>query len=242
MHTLEIACFSATAAMAAAAAGAHRIELCDNIAEGGTTPSWGTIATVLQHVAVPVFPIIRPRGGDFLYTNYEFAIMLEDVKMCSQLGCKGVVLGLLMSDGSIDVTRTTALVEAAGPMEVTFHRAFDRALNPLQALENVIQTGCKRILSSGQKPHAVDGKHLLKILVQQAENRIIVMPGSGVRSHNIAALATYTGATELHSSASMLWPSHMQFQVNDMQEQLQTAGIDSAEIKSMLHMLQQLSS
>lgn len=230
---LEIACFNVLSAIEAANAGANRIELCDNATEGGTTPSYGSIKTVLQNVNIPVFPIIRPRGGDFLYTNDEFSAMLHDVQLCKQLGCQGVVLGLLKKDGRVDVERTTELVNAAGAMQVTFHRAFDRAANPLQALEDVICTGCKRILTSGQRPTATEGKDLIKMLVHQAGNRIIIMPGSGIRSNNIAAITMYTGTTELHSSARVLQPSAMEFYVQDFTEDLSVVGVNKTEIIKM---------
>lgn len=219
--------------MAAAHAGADRIELCDSPADGGTTPSFGTLKMTLEKISVPVFPIIRPRGGDFLYTNEEYEVMMQDMQLCRQLNCKGIVLGLLQKDGRIDVQRTTQLVQAADPMEVTFHRAFDRAIHPLQALEDIIATGCKRILTSGQKPNALAGKNLIKQLVAQAGNRIIIMPGGGVRSNNIAELADYTGATELHSSARIQLPSAMEFQGTDFREDFENLTVDSMEIKEM---------
>ena len=230
---LEIACFNISSAIAAAQAGADRIELCDNPADGGTTPSFGTIQSALVKIAVPVFPIIRPRGGDFLYTDEEYEVMLHDVQLCRQLNCKGVVLGMLLKDGRIDVQRTALLVQAAGPMAVTFHRAFDRAVHPLQALEDVIKAGCTRLLTSGQKGTAIEGKDLIKQLVEQAANRIVVMPGSGVRSYNMAELAQYTGASEFHSSARMPVPSAMQFRVKDFGEEPGNIDVDKIEIKKM---------
>ncbi len=232
-HTLEIAVFDAGSAIVAAAAGADRIELCENAAEGGTTPSYGTLKYISQHIQIPVFPIIRPRGGDFLYADAEFEIMKQDVLLVKELGFKGLVTGLLHADGSIDTERTRILVELAGPLQVTFHRAFDRAAQPLLALEQIIACGCCRILTSGQVPNAFDARPLIKQLVEQAGNRIIIMPGSGVRSGNIAALANETGARELHSSARRQQPTAMQFIQHTMQEDLTAVTVDAVEVKKM---------
>lgn len=230
---LEIAVFNIDSAIAAAEAGADRLELCENPQDGGTTPSYGFMKSVRELVSIPVFPIIRPHGGDFLYSDAAFNVMQKDIALAKELGFEGVVLGLLKSDGSIDTDRTAKLVEQAYPMEVTFHRAFDRAINPLEALEAIIQTGCSRILTSGQQPNAFDAKDLIQQLVQQASDRIIIMPGSGVRASNIRVLADATGAYELHSSARKLLPSNMEFQVASMQESLQNCLVDPAEIQAM---------
>jgi copper homeostasis protein len=230
---LEIAVFNIDSAMAAAEAGADRLELCENPQDGGTTPSYGFMKTVRELVSIPVFPIIRPHGGDFLYSEAAYRVMQKDIALAKELGFEGVVLGLLNADGTIDADRTAKLVELAYPMEVTFHRAFDRAINPLEALEVIIQTGCSRILTSGQQPNAFDAKDLIQQLVQQAADRIIIMPGSGVRASNIQKLANFTGAQELHSSARKLFPSSMEFQVASMQESLQNCLVDPAEIQAM---------
>lgn len=235
---LEIAVFNVHSALLAAAAGAHRLELCENPLDGGTTPSYGTLKTVREKVNIPVFPIIRPRGGDFLYNDEEFETIRKDVQLCKELQFEGLVIGLLKEDGTVDSKRTKQLVELAYPMEVTFHRAFDRAKDPLQALEVIIECGCSRILTSGQVPNAWDGRDLIKQLVVQADDRIIIMPGSGVRSNNIKNLADYTCAVELHSSARTLETSKMQYTVEGMQERLQTVSIDAGEIKQMLAALE----
>ncbi|MEP7319366.1 MAG: copper homeostasis protein CutC [Panacibacter sp.] len=230
---LEIAVFNIQSAIMAAVAGADRIELCENPFDGGTTPSYGTFKKVKEKISIPVFPIIRPRGGDFLYSDEEFEVMQQDILLCKSLGFEGIVTGLLNVDATIDIKRTTVLTELAYPMEVTFHRAFDRAVNPLQALEAVIECGCQRILTSGQVPNAFDGKELIKQLILQADERIIIMPGSGIRSNNIAELATYTGARELHSSARKNIGSVMEFVQKGMQEQLENIVVDTDEIKKM---------
>ena len=234
---LEIAVFSVEAALDAFKAGAHRVEFCENPFEGGTTPSYGSLATLSMLTDKPVFPIIRPRGGDFLYTENEFNSMRSDVLLARKLNFPGIVLGLLTSEGAIDTDRTKRLVYLARPMEVTFHRAFDRCKDPLHALEEVIKTGCKRILTSGQVPNAADNLPLLKKLVQQAGDRIIIMPGSGVRSNNIKEIMKETGAIEMHSSARKIIPSQMIYFKATMHESLQSTGVDTVEIKKMLEQL-----
>jgi len=186
---------------------------------------------------VPVFPIIRPRGGDFLYTDMEFQIMKQDVIVAKELGFKGVVIGLLNSDGRIDKIRTAELVSLAKPMQVTFHRAFDRCVDPMQGLEDIIETGCHRILTSGQVPNVANALPLIKQLVDQANGRIIIMPGSGVRANNINEILMQTGVVEIHSSARKNNPSKMEFNVTSMNENLQSTGVDVDEIKIMLSYL-----
>ena len=234
---LEIAVFSVEAALEAIKAGAHRIEFCENPLEGGTTPSFGSLATLIALTSKAVFPIIRPRGGDFFYTEYEFNSMRSDILMARKLNYPGSVLGLLNADGTIDTARTKRLVDMASPMEVTFHRAFDRCKDPFKALEDIIATGCKRILTSGQVPNAADALPLLKKLIEQAGDRIIIMPGSGVRSNNIKEIITATGAKEIHSSARKMQASQMLYTKDSMQENLQATGVDTEEIKKMLSVL-----
>ena len=208
---IEIATSDFASSQAAANGGADRIELCDNLAEGGTTQSKAVIKHCREKLDIQLFPIIRPRGGDFLYNDAEFEIIYNDIELCKELNCDGVVIVLLHTDGSVDIERTSRLVNLAYPMEVTFHRAFDRCKDPFEALEQLIQIGCNRILTSGQKPTAPEGKDLIKQLVSAADERIIIMPGSGVRKENIAMLAQETGATELHSSLRKKVTSKMQF-------------------------------
>ena len=234
---LEIAVFSVEAALAAIEAGADRIEFCENPLEGGTTPSFGSLSTLITLTSKPVFPIIRPRGGDFLYTKNEFNSMRSDVLMARKLDYPGIVIGLLNQDGSIDVERTKRLVDIASPMEVSFHRAFDRCKDPFKSLEDVIATGCKRILTSGQVPNAVDAQEFLKKLIEQAGDSIIIMPGSGVRSNNIKEIIQATGAKEIHSSARQMQASKMSYAKDSMNENLQATGVDIEEIKKMLAQL-----
>lgn len=235
---LEIAAFNLEAALNALAAGADRVEFCENPQEGGTTPSFGSLANLISLTTNPVFPIIRPRGGDFFYTNIEFNAMRSDILMVRKLDYPGVVIGLLNADGTIDTERTKRLVEIASPMEVTFHRAFDRCIDPFQALEDIISTGCKRILTSGQVPNVADGLPLMKKLVEQAGDRIIIMPGSGVRSNNIDQIIQSTGAKEIHSSARQMQSSKMLYTKASMNENLQATGVDTEEIKKMLASLE----
>ena len=235
---LEIAVFSVEAAVTALKAGAHRIEFCEHPQEGGTTPSYGSLKTLRSYTTQPVFPIIRPRGGDFLYSRSEFEVMKADLLIVKELGYLGAVIGLLNADGSIDTNRTKELVDIAGPsMQISFHRAFDRCKDPIKSLEDIIATGCKRILTSGQVPNAVDDLPLLKKLVEQAGDRIIIMPGSGVRSNNIKEIIQATGAKEIHSSARKMQASQMSYIKESMKENMQATGVDTDEIKKMLGQL-----
>lgn len=240
IYTLEVIAFTIESVLLAEGSGAHRIELCDNPAEGGTTPSYGMIKTARERSSLRLYPIIRPRGGDFLYSNEEFEVMKRDVQLCKELGCDGVVIGLLQSDGSIDKRRTAALVEAAYPLGVTFHRAFDRTANPFEALEDVIACGCERILTSGLKPTAPEGAETIAGLIRQANERIVIMPGSGVRAENIASLAKQTSATEFHSSARTTVASAMAYLNTGMNETLSTIQLDVTEVKAMKAALEKL--
>jgi copper homeostasis protein len=210
-YIIEIATADFTTTRSAVNGGADRIELCASLTEGGTTPSYGTIKKCREAFDVQLFPIIRPRGGDFLFTIEEFSIMEEEVRLCRQLGCDGVVIGLLETNGGIAKERSARLVSLAYPMEVSFHRAFDRCRDPFQALEELIEIGCQRVLTSGQQPTAPQGLDLIAKLVKAANERIIIMPGSGVRKENIREIAEKTGAVELHSSLRSKVSSVMAF-------------------------------
>ena len=210
-YIIEIATSDFRTTSSAVEGGADRIELCANLAEGGTTPSYGHIRECREAFSVSIYPIIRPRGGDFLFTNDEFAIMLQDVKLCKQLNCDGVVVGLLNSDGTVDLKRTSQLIEVAYPLGVTFHRAFDRCREPFEAMEELIEAGCERILTSGQKPFAPDAIDVIAELNRIADGRIIIMPGSGVRKENVKMLAEKTGCVEFHSSLRSTVKSEMEF-------------------------------
>lgn len=226
--------------MLAQSAGAHRIELCDNPGEGGTTPSYGFIRAAREKVPIQLYPIVRPRGGDFFYSDAEFEVMKTDVQACKALNCDGVVIGILHADGRVDKARCRELVQLAYPMGVTFHRAFDRVNDPAQALEDIIEIGCERILTSGLVPNALDGAETLAALIKQANDRIIIMPGSGVRSDNIVELAKKTGAVEFHTSARMKIESKMKFLNEGMKESLQTVSLDVEEVKKIIAHLNSL--
>jgi copper homeostasis protein len=208
---LEICIDNVESAINAQSAGAHRVELCDNLMEGGTTPSLGTITSVRENLSIYVNVIIRPRGGDFLYTDLEYDIMRRDIEICGENGINGIVIGILRPDGEIDVERTAKLIEFAQPMSVTFHRAFDMCSDPFRGLEDVISTGASRLLTSGQKDKAIDGSELIYGLNKAAKNRIIIMPGSGINESNIASIAKATGCKEFHFTARKLIESEMIF-------------------------------
>lgn len=208
---LEICVNSIHSALAAQHGGANRIELCDNMAEGGTTPSPGMILQCRRLLSLQIFPIIRPRGGDFLYTDEEFNVMLQDILFCKESGCEGVVLGILKADGSIDTERCAMLIAQARPMQVTFHRAFDRCNDLARALEEIIRLGCERILTSGAEINAEDALPRLRELVEQANGRIGIMAGSGVNEGNISYIALKTGVRQFHSSAKKVISSAMFF-------------------------------
>ena len=237
---LEVIGFNIESCILAQAAGAHRIELCDNPGEGGTTPSYGFVKAARKNVQIDLFPIIRPRGGDFLYSDDEFEVMKTDVKICKELGCDGVVTGTLHADGTVDTKRCSELVELAYPMGVTFHRAFDRVNDASKALEAVIETGCERILTSGLHPTALEGAEIIAALIKQAGERIIIMPGSGVRSGNVVELAKKTGAVEFHTSARIHIESKMNYANEKMKESLRSVSIDEEEVKKIIALLHKL--
>ena len=209
---IEICANSAQSCVEAEAGGAQRVELCAAIPEGGTTPSYGEIKMALQLTSkIDINIIVRPRGGDFLYTEAEVEAMLYNIEMAKQLNVHGVVFGCLTKRGDIDVPLMRRLIEAAKPLSVTCHRAFDVCREPFTALEQLIESGCDRILTSGQQPDAVRGIPLLKELVIRARERIIIMPGCGVREDNIARIEAETGAKEFHTSARCIVYSRMEY-------------------------------
>lgn len=230
---LEICVFNTATAIAAEQAGADRIELCENYANGGTTPSYGYLKTVREKISIPVFPMIRPRGGDYFHSKDEIEIIRKDILLCKELGYDGVVFGLLNQDGTIDKENTARLVEAAYPLDVTFHRAFDRCKNPLEALETIIECGCTRILTSGQHPKVTDGLTLVKQLVEQANDRIIIMPGSGLNSSNVKNIVDTAGVNEVHTSARIRVSSTTQFQNPLIPEDFDIDFVDADEIKKI---------
>ncbi len=213
-YLLEICVDSIESAINAQVAGADRIELCDNLLEGGTTPSYGTILSVKNNLDIAINVIIRPRGGDFLYSDDEFEIMRRDIEICGEAGVNGIVLGLLTTAGQIDTERTARLIEFASPMQVTFHRAFDMCRDPFRGLEDIIASGATRILTSGQKNKVNDGLGLVNELVKKAADRIIIMPGSGIDENNIKLIAQSTGAKEFHLTGRKIIESPMEFRMS----------------------------
>jgi copper homeostasis protein len=236
-NILEICCYNLDSARIAADAGAGRVELCADPAAGGTTPGIGLIKTVRKKIGIELYPIIRIRGGDFLFSEEEFDVMLHEVDACKSAGCEGIVTGILLPDGRIDINRCSRLIEKAYPMGVCFHRAFDWTRNPFEALEDIIGIGCERILTSGKQPKAILGAPLIKDLVIQADGRIQIMPGSGVRANNIANLKKETGANQFHSSARTLRKSSMEYIQPFMSEDQSTVMADRHEIEQMIHNL-----
>jgi copper homeostasis protein len=238
---LEVIGFNIESWAAAPEAGANRIELCASPGEGGTTPSYAFIKAAREKLAIGLYAMIRPRGGDFLYSDDDFEIMKKDVILCKQAGCNGFVTGILTKDGKVDEKRCGELIELAYPLEATFHRAFDRVKDPAMELETIISLGFERILTSGLKPKAIEAVDLLSQLIKQADERIIIMPGSGVNSENIIRIAENTGAREFHSSASISKKSNMEFMNDDMNESLTHITVNEDEIKRMADLLREYS-
>ncbi|MFP4090781.1 MAG: copper homeostasis protein CutC [Cyclobacteriaceae bacterium] len=207
---IEVCVDNIESAIHAAQAGAKRIELCDNLFEGGTTPSAGAIEIVRQQIDIGLHVIIRPRGGDFLYSDLEMEIMRKDIEAAKRLGADGVVIGVLNADGSVDVNRSAQLVSVARPMSVTFHRAFDMTRDPLEALEDIISLGADRLLTSGQERSAIEGQILIKELMEKAGDEIIIMPGGGIDEHNIHLMEAI-GAKECHVSVRKTEVSDMKY-------------------------------
>lgn len=207
--TCEVVVYNIESTLKAQEGGADRIELCDNPAEGGTTPSYGVIENVRQNVSMDVYVMIRPRGGDFLYSNYEFHSMKRDIHQCQRLSVDGIVLGILNSDGTLDKKRCKELIDKARPLKVTCHRAFDMTRDPFEALEDCIEVGFDRILTAGQQGQALKGVDLIGELIVKAKGRISIMPGSGVNENTVQEIVKRSKANEIHFSATSFRPSGM---------------------------------
>lgn len=241
MILLEACVDTVDAAAAAVAAGAHRVELCANLVEGGTTPSVGTIERAVADVGADVMVMIRPRGGDFVYSRRELAVMERDIEAVQAAGAAGVVFGCLTPEGQIDRTAARALLQTARPLSVTFHRAFDASRDPHEALEDLIDLGIDRLLTSGQRGSAQEGLDLLAELIGTAAGRIIVMPGVGIDAGNIMRIATATRAEELHVYTELARDSPMSFRRGDISigrsyepEEYKILGPDPDEIRRMV--------
>ncbi len=208
---LEICVDSVESAVAAEKGGAGRVELCDNLTEGGTTPSAGMIALVRRNIRIGLQVIIRPRGGDFCYSDWEFEVMQHDIRQAKDLGADGIVLGLLQEDGAIDRRRTGMLLEMARPLAVTFHRAFDMTRDPFQALEDLVSLGVERILTSGQEATALEGLDLIAELQKKAAGRILIMPGGSVNARNAKRILSIGGIREIHAGGASREESPMSF-------------------------------
>jgi copper homeostasis protein len=198
---LEVCAYNFQSCMIAEKAGAGRVELCDNHHEGGTTPSFGAIRLAREKINIELYPIIRPRAGNFLYNDDEIAVMHNDIIMCKDLSCNGISVGVLQKNAEVDKDLLKRIVDLAYPLKVTFHRAFDFTPDPIKAMEDIIEAGCARILTSGQEIVALDGLDTIAKLVKAAGTRIQIMPGAGIRASNIERVIRKTGATEFHSSA-----------------------------------------
>lgn len=197
---IEVCAGTIESILAAYRGGAGRVELCSALSEDGLTPSFGMIRMAKQCEGLKVHVLIRPRSGDFVYSESEVRSMELDIRNAKELGADGVVIGALTADGDIDMPTCWRLVKAAEGMNITFHRAFDQCRNPLEALEQIISLGCNRILTSGQAPTAEEGIQMLRSLVIRSRGRIVIMPGSGVSQYNIRKILTETGTTEIHGS------------------------------------------
>jgi copper homeostasis protein len=209
--TIEVVVYNIESALRAQEGGADRIELCDNPGEGGTTPSYGVIEAVRQNVSLDLFVMIRPRGGDFHYSNYDFHCMKGDIMQCQKISVDGLVFGILNEDGTIDKKRCKELIDKARPLKVTCHRAFDMTRDPFEALEDCIEVGFDRILTAGQQTKAINGVDLISELIKKANGRIAIMPGSGVNEETVSEIVTKTKAKEIHFSATAFRDSPMSY-------------------------------
>jgi copper homeostasis protein len=243
---IEVCVDSLDSALVAQEAGADRVELCANLSEGGTTPSFATIEMTQKYLnQTKLYVLIRPRGGDFLYNALEFEMMKSDIHQCGKMGCDGVVIGILNSDGTVDMKRSSELIDIAKSyaMGVTFHRAFDCCVDMFQSLDDVIALGCERILTSGGQNTAIEGLSTLAELIKKANNRISIMPGSGITPENVADLVEKIGATEIHGTFRSPYPSGMTFRKTGLsglnQESLWLA--DKQKITTVVSILDQKS-
>ena len=235
-YLLEVCAFNIQSCIIAEKAGARRVELCDNPVEGGTTPGYGTIEATRKAISIDFYPIIRPRAGNYFYDEHEFAIIRRDIQACKKIGCDGISAGIQTHAGHIDVSRLKKIVEWSYPMGVTCNRVFDAAPDPFKSLEEVIECGCERILTSGLQRGAPEGASLLNKLVQQAAGRIIIMPGAGVRAANLSKLVRETGATEFHTSARKVIPNSVLHQNPEISDMGNVYMADEEELKKIVEL------
>lgn len=235
-YNLEVCAFNTLSCVIAERVGAVRVELCDNPVEGGTTPSFGSIRQTRESISIHLYPIIRPRSGNYLYSDEEWEVMHKDIVLCKELGCEGISIGVQKKDGTIDTDRMKQIVEWAYPMGVTCNRVFDMVPDPFQALEELIACGCERILTSGLRSAAPLAIEMLTRLVQQAGGRISIMPGAGVRSSNIATLLP-TGAKEYHTSARKYVINEVTHQNAEVLDIGQPVVADEAELANVIAVL-----
>ncbi len=210
-NLIEICSYSVQSAINAQNGGSHRVELCSNPIEGGTTPSYASVKIAREHLGILLNVLVRPRGGDFCYSSIEYETMRQDIINVKSLGANGVVIGILKPNGTIDIERIKELIEIARPLDVTFHRAFDMVSDPLNCFEELIKLGVNRVLTSGQQESAIAGKDLIKKMIEISGNEIIVMPGGGINIDNICELAEHTNAKEFHLSAKAMSQSRMEY-------------------------------
>lgn len=236
---LEICCDSVQSAIFAEKGGADRIELCENLDQGGLSPSAGKIILCKKYLRLPIFVLIRPRKADFYYNNLELESMIKNIQMAKELGADGIVSGCLKVDGTIDVQQTKLLIEAAAPLPFTFHRAFDRTPEPHRALDQLIQIGVSRVLTSGQKVSAAEGRDLIAQLVKQGGDNIIIMAGGKVRPQNIDMLKQIPTLNEFHSSAKKKVKSRAsiigtaQLGSETLEEEYSWEEVDEAIVKAL---------
>jgi copper homeostasis protein len=234
---LEVCAFNVQSCLIAQRAGAARIELCDNPVEGGTTPSYGTIRRARERVDIRLYPIIRPRSGNYFYDDDDFEIIRQDIAACKDLGCNGISVGAATIDAEIDLERMKRIVEWAAPMGVTCNRAFDGTPDLFQSLEDLVRCGCERVLTSGGKSSAPDAGEILARLVQQAGDRICVMPGAGVKSSNLARLRQACGAREFHASARTIAPNPLTYVNTQVSDYGKVYVADEDEVRRMVEIL-----
>jgi copper homeostasis protein len=244
---LEACVDSVESALAAQAGGADRVELCENLLEGGTTPSAGLVEVCRERLRIPLHVLVRPRGGDFVYSDVETEVMQRDIALARRVGAGGVVLGALRPDGTVDVERTRALIGAARPLSVTFHRAFDFTPDADAALDTLIALGVDRVLTSGQAPTAVAGIQTLARLVVRAAGRIGVLAGGGLSEENLTAVAAESGVREVHVRATALLespvsyrPRHLSLLKQPLPNEFDRAVTDPDRIRGLADLLQKL--